>query len=447
MSLAQAAAIVGAANRPAGEFCGVATDSRSLRPGELFVALNGPRFDGHDYLAAAAAAGAAAALVQRADPGLPCLVVADPLTALGQLAAAWRARFQIPVLAVTGSTGKTSVKELLACALAGIGSVLATHGNRNNHIGLPLTLLELRGTHRAAVVEMGMSQVAEIAHLTRLAQPGVGLITNAGPAHLAGLGSVAAVARAKGELIEYLPASGIAVLNADDAYLPLWRQLAGSRQVVSFGLAQPAQISAAYTLAADGTQIELHTPQGTQHTHLRLLGRHNVQNALAATAAALAIGRPLAEIAAGLASVAPLPGRMFPVPASAGARLIDDSYNANPLSVQAAIDVLAELPGERILVLGDMGELGDQALALHAACGAAARAAGIDRLLTLGPLSVAAATAFGSDALPCRELPQLLDALTSLLRPGVTALIKGSRSAGMERVVQAFAVTSPGALH
>ena len=447
MSLAQAAQIVGATARPVGDFNGVSTDSRTLRPGELFVALDGPRFDGHDYLAAVAAAGAAGALVRRVHPALPCLEVADPLAALGQLAAAWRARFDIPVLAVTGSSGKTTVKELLAAALAGLGPVLATRGNRNNHIGLPLTLLELRATHRAAVIEMGMSQAGEIAHLADLTRPTLGLISNAGPAHLEGLGSVAAVARAKGELIECLPPNAVAVLNADDAYCPLWRQLAGNRQVITFGLDQAADVTANYQPAADGTDVQLRTPQGSASTRLHLLGRHNVQNALAATAAALAAGARLADIAAGLGTLRPVPGRLCPLPALHGARLIDDSYNANPLSVQAAIAVLAGLPGERVLVLGDMGELGADAAALHAQCGAVARAAGIEHLLTLGPLSAQAAAAFGADAVACRELAQLVEAADSLLRPDVTVLVKGSRSAGMERVVQALAAHGGGGAH
>ncbi|ANX04239.1 UDP-N-acetylmuramoyl-tripeptide--D-alanyl-D-alanine ligase [Immundisolibacter cernigliae] len=449
MSLAQAAVIVGAGSRPAGDFSGVSTDSRTLRPGELFVALEGPHFDGHDYLPAVAAAGAAGALVRRAHPSLPCLEVADPLTALGQLAAAWRARFDIPVLAVTGSSGKTTVKELLAAALAGLGPVLATHGNRNNHIGVPLTLLELRDTHRAAVVEMGMNHAGEIAHLADLTRPTLGLISNAGPAHLEGLGSVAAVARAKGELIERLPPDAVAVLNADDAHFPLWRRLAGNRQIITFGLDQTADVTADCRMAADGTDVELRTPSGTVSTRLSLLGRHNVQNALAATAAALAAGARLADVAAGLRTARPVPGRLYPLPAQQGARLIDDSYNANPLSVQAAIAVLAGLPGERVLVLGDMGELGADAAALHAQCGAAARAAGIEHLITLGPLSAHAAAAFGAGAVACRELAQLVDVAGRLLRPDLTVLVKGSRSAGMERVVQALAAhgADAGGLH
>lgn len=449
MSLAQAAVIVGASGRPTGDFSGVSTDSRTLCAGELFVALEGPHFDGHDYLPAVAAAGAAGALVRRAHPSLPCLEVADPLTALGQLAAAWRARFDIPVLAITGSSGKTTVKELLAGALAGLGPVLATRGNRNNHIGVPLTLLELRDTHRAAVVEMGMNHAGEIAHLTDLTRPTLGLISNAGPAHLEGLGSVAAVARAKGELIERLPPDAVAVLNADDAHFPLWRQLAGNRQIITFGLDRPADVTADCRMAADGTEVELHTPQGHARTRLHLLGRHNVQNVLAATAAALAAGARLADVATGLRSTRPVPGRLYPLPAQQGARLIDDSYNANPLSVQAAIAVLAGLPGERVLVLGDMGELGADATDLHRECGAAAHAAGIEHLLTLGPLSAHAAAAFGAGAVACHELAQLVDVAGRLLRPDVTVLVKGSRSAGMERVVQALAAhgADAGGLH
>ena len=439
MTLAEAATLIGAAERPAGQFTAVGTDSRTLRAGELFVALEGPRFDGHDYLPAVAAAGAAGAVVRRAHPALPCLEVADPLAALARLAAAWRGRFELPLIAVTGSSGKTTIKELLAAALGGLGPVLATRGNRNNHIGVPLTLLELRAAHRAAVIEMGMNHVGEIAHLADLARPTVGVIGNAGAAHLEGLGSVAAVARAKGELIERLPAHALAVLNADDAHLPLWRELAGARRVITFGLDHPAEVTAECALAADGSALELRTPAGTATVRLALLGRHNVLNALAATAAALAAGAALADIATGLGTVHPVPGRLYPLSGQAGARLIDDSYNANPLSVRAAIEVLAALPGERLLVLGDMGELGADAARLHAECGAAARAAGIEHLVTLGPLAAHAAAAFGKGALACSELAEAIDAAGALLRPGLTALIKGSRSAGMERVVQALA--------
>jgi UDP-N-acetylmuramoyl-tripeptide--D-alanyl-D-alanine ligase len=440
MTLAEAAQLIGAPQRPAGQFTAVGTDSRTLAAGELFVALEGPRFDGHDYLPAVAAAGAAGAVVRRAHPALACLEVADPLAALGRLAAAWRGRFDLPLIAVTGSSGKTTIKELLAAALAaGLGPVLATRGNRNNHIGVPLTLLDLRAAHRAAVIEMGMNHRGEIAHLADVARPTVGVIGNAGAAHLEGLGSVAAVARAKGELIERLPADALAVLNADDAHLPLWRELAGARRVITFGLDNPAEVTAEYTLGADGSALELRTPAGAATARLPLLGRHNVMNALAATAAALAAGADLADIAAGLATVRPVPGRLYPLAGKAGARLIDDSYNANPLSVRAAIEVLAGLPGERLLVLGDMGELGADAARLHAECGAAARAAGIEHLVTLGPLTAHAATAFGKGALACSELAAAIDAVGALLQPDVTVLVKGSRSAGMERVVQALA--------
>ena len=448
MALAEAAAIVGAAIRPLGRFNGVGTDSRTLKAGDLFVALEGPRFDGHDYLPAVAAAGAAGALVRRAHPALPCIEVADPLAALAQLAAAWRTRFELPLIAVTGSSGKTTIKELLAAALGGLGPVLATRGNRNNHIGVPLTLLELRDTHRAAAIEMGMNHAGEIAHLADLARPTVGVIGNAGAAHLEGLGSVAAVARAKGELVEHLPPNAVAVLNADDAHLPLWRELAGARRVVTFGLGHAAEVTADYVLGADGSALELRTPAGTATGRLGLLGRHNVLNALAATAAALAAGAGLTDIAAGLATVRPVPGRLYPLAGQGGARLIDDSYNANPLSVRAAIDVLAGLPGERLLVLGDMGELGAEAARLHADCGAAARAARIEHLITLGPLSAHAAAAFGAGAVACTELAQTIDAAGALLRPELTVLIKGSRSAGMERLVQALAADgAQGGLH
>ncbi len=423
---------------------GVATDTRQLQPGDLFVALQGQR-DGHEFLAAAAAAGAAAALVQRYQPdlALPQWVVPDPLTVLGELAAAWRRQFDLPVLALTGSSGKTTVKELLAASLAATGlPVLATTGNLNNHIGVPLTLLRLRAEHRYAVIELGANHPGEIAALVRLVQPDVALVNNAGPAHLAGFGSLDGVARAKAEIYAGLKPGGVAVINADDAYAPLWLAQTTSWRQVRFGLEAEAEVrgralAGQLTEAGLGHTAQVDTPEGTFVLQLALGGLHNVRNALAATAMAWAVGVPLDAIAQGLASVRPVRGRLAGQRLADGGWLIDDTYNANPASVRAAIAVLASLPGPRWLVLGDLGELGPEAVQLHQDLGQAARAAGLERLLTVGPLSAAAAAAFGAGGEAHATQAALIACLQARREP-VTLLVKGSRSAKMENIVQAL---------
>ncbi len=421
-----------------GEFTGVCTDSRAIRPGELFVALRGERFDGHAFATACLRGGAAAAMVEErrmtgdGGPG-PWIVVGDTRRALGALAAHWRGRFAIPVVAVTGSNGKTTVKEMLAAilraAVGNEGAVLATQGNLNNDIGLPQTLFRLDAGHRYAVLEMGMNHAGEIAYLTRLARPDVALINNAMPAHLEGLGSVAGVARAKGEIFEGLVDGGTAVINADDAHARLWRQLAAPHRIVTFGLEQPADVSASYRLQADCSEILLRTPQGAAGLRLPAPGLHNVRNALAAAAAAQAMGVPLAMVVAGLQGYSGAGGRLQRKAGHAGCTLLDDTYNANPASVCAAIDVLAASPGRRYLVLGDMGELGAQAVPLHRETGTHARAAGLDGLFTLGEL----AREYGGRHFDTPE------ALAAALRPHLSAdatvLVKGSRFMRMERVV------------
>jgi UDP-N-acetylmuramoyl-tripeptide--D-alanyl-D-alanine ligase len=443
----------------------VSQDSRSLAPGALFVALRGERFDGHRFLAQAAQRGAAAALVDEAGSGigdrgssdsLPLLVVPDTRKALGLLAKYWRTRFQIPVVALTGSSGKTTVKEMLAlvlreaCAEALPQSsipgpqscVLATRGNLNNDIGVPLMLLELRPHHRYAVIEMGMNHAGEIAWLTGLAQPDVALVINAGRAHLEGLGSQEAVARAKGEIFDGLTRNGVAVINADDRFAVLWRELAAQHRVVTFGVDAPADVAATYALSGVASQIVLTTPLGTAPVPLQVPGLHNVRNALAAAAAASALDIEPQTIAAGLARFAGVKGRLQTKRALHGATLIDDTYNANPDSVCAAISVLAAAPGTRLMVLGDMGELGATAPELHAEIGTFARNAGIDQLFTLGDLSQQAARAFGSGARHFPRIEELLAEIENRLAPDVTMLIKGSRFMRMERVVQSFEVRS-----
>ncbi|MBI5462615.1 MAG: UDP-N-acetylmuramoyl-tripeptide--D-alanyl-D-alanine ligase [Gammaproteobacteria bacterium] len=421
-------------------FRGVSTDTRTLMTDNLFFALVGPRFDGHAYLDQAQARGAAAAAVSRpVATQLPLLQVADTRLALGQLARHWRGRFTIPVVGVTGSNGKTTVKEMLAAILGRNGAVLATKGNLNNDIGVPLTLAQLGTEHRSAVIELGANHAGEIAYLTQLTQPTVGIVTNAGPAHLEGFGSLEGVARAKGELFAGLAAQAIAVINADDHFAPLWRELAGARQVLSFGTQTDADVRATYTVQAHGTELNMHTPHGSVEVLLSLPGRHNVLNALAATAAALAAGTDLATVKAGLENLGGVSGRLQRKTRADGGLVLDDTYNANPASMRAAIDVLRELPGESWLVLGDMGELGANAEQLHSEIGAYARDAGIAGLFTLGPLSAQAGRTFGAKAQVFGELDALVAALRAQLHPEISLLVKGSRSAGMERVVQALA--------
>ncbi len=470
MTLAQAqtllpgSLVLGPHGAPGLRFERVHSDTRSLRSGDLFVALRGERFDGHDYLAAAQAAGAVAALAEQGlSAQCPGLQVADSLQALQQLAAAWRAQFSLPLIAVTGSNGKTTVTQMLASMLrAAHGeAALATAGNLNNHIGVPLTLLRLRAEHRAAVVELGMNHPGEIALLAGLAQPTVALVNNAQREHLEFMSSVEAVARENGSVIAALPADGLVVIPGDDTYTPLWRDLAGARPVWTFG-AQPAAAHAASpfhhtwaqaTWQAEGTdaeepphwQLQLHTPVGGADTTLALAGRHNVVNAAAAAACALAAGLPLAAVALGLARFQAVSGRSQALRLQLDGQavmLVNDSYNANPDSVLAAIRVLADLPGPRWLVLGDMGEVGDQGPRFHAEVGAAARAAGIEHVWAAGAAcaQVGADRYFGSVA-------ELLSVLPAARPQAASVLVKGSRFMQMERVVQALQRAAQGDPH
>jgi len=430
-------------------FSGVSTDSRHIAPGDLFVALRGERYDGHAFVEAALSSGAVGALIEHADLRLvdtPLIVVSDARQALGRLAAWWRCRFALPLVGVTGSNGKTTVKEMLSAVLrAAIGAdaVLATRGNLNNDIGVPLTLLRLRAQHRYAVIEMGMNHLGEIGYLAQLARPTVALVTNAGAAHIGEVGSREAIARAKAEIYAGLDASGIALINADDQFAPLWRELNRSRRVIEFGMDHPAAISAQFELSAAGSLISVSTPDSAYVARLQVPGAHNVRNALAAAAAAHALGIGPAVVAAGLAAYAGTQGRLQRKAARAGAALIDDTYNANPDSVRAAIAVLAAAPGKRVLVLGDMGELGDAGPALHTDAGEHARRAGIDHVFTLGELSEAATRAFGAGARHFHDVAELCSALDRMLARDTTVLVKGSRFMHMERVVQRLANGEP----
>jgi len=421
----------------------VHTDSRSLQAGDLFVALRGERFDAHDFLPQARAAGAVAALAEQGlqAAGLPGLQVADSRAALGALAARWRAQLRGPLIAVTGSNGKTTVTQMVAAILrahAGAAS-LATQGNFNNDIGVPLTLLRLRPEHRIAVLELGMNHPGEIAQLAQIAQPTVALVNNAQREHLEFMATVEAVARENGSVIDALPADGAAVFPADDAYTALWRQSAGARRVLTFALQGPADLTA-QARAQDGSwQVSARTPLGPLDFTLQVAGLHNVKNALAAAACALAAGVPLDAIAQGLSAFEPVAGRSrslsLPRPGRAPLILVDDSYNANPDSVRAAIEVLHGLPGPRLLVLGDMGEVGDQGPDLHVEVGEQVAHRGIEQLWCSGELMRHAARACPG-ARHFETVDALLAQLPQALTPAASVLVKGSRFMRMERVVQ-----------
>ena len=425
---------------------GVSTDTRAVAAGQLFVALKGERFDAHDFLADAAKA-AAALLVSDAakvPAGVSAVVVDDTRLALGQLAAAWRAQFAIPVIAVTGSNGKTTTKEMVACILhAAFGdAVLATRGNLNNDIGLPLTLLGLNATHQAAVIEMGMNHPGEIDYLTRLGKPTVALVNNAQRAHLEGMGDLDEVAREKGAIFNGLGEAGVAVVNADDAYADFWRKLAGQRPVRTFGIDRPADVQA--TVHQHGLEItlDLTTPEGTAQIALRIPGRHNARNAVAAAAACLAAGIPLAAVVAGLAAFDGVKGRLQRRVGKAGADILDDTYNANPDSVKAGIDVLATTIGKKLLVLGDMGEIGEASGQYHDEIGGYAKSQGVDRLFALGEATKAAVRNFGDGARHYCHVDKLIAAVDKELGPETTVLVKGSRFMKMERVADALVATT-----
>ena len=428
----------------------VHTDSRTLQAGDLFVALRGERFDGNQYLAQAKTQGAVAVLCEasgaaQADAlGLPALVVPDARQALGQLAAGWRAQFDLPLIAVTGSNGKTTVTQMIASILrahAGLDA-LSTQGNFNNDIGVPLTLLNLRAHHRIAVVELGMNHPGEIAGLARMAQPSVALVNNAQREHQEFMRTVEAVARENGAVLQALPDSGVAVFPADEAHTAVWQGLSLARAQKTFALtAGDAQVSAAVVLWQAGAwHFTLKTAEGTAPIRLHIAGRHNVKNALAASACALAAGVPLAAVAQGLQAFEPVKGRSRALQVAAAhgdITVVDDTYNANPDSVRAAIDVLAELPGPRLLVLGDMGEVGQQGPDFHAEVGAYAAQRGLEALMTLGDLCRHSAQAFGQ-AQHFQDMDSLLLAVTAQAVGFPSVLVKGSRSMRMERVVQAL---------
>lgn len=426
MTLSQIATILGLSpSQYQGVFQGISIDSRTLTPGNLFVAIKGERVDGHDYLNFAQQQGAVAAIVtHRVESALPQFLVSDATLALGKIATAWREQFNLPIIAVTGSNGKTTLKNMIAAILTAAcqhneSQVLATKGTLNNHLGLPLTLARLGTEHRYAAIEMGMNHFGEIEYLTKLTRPTVAVITNAGPCHLEGVGSIAGVARAKAEIFLGLPANGIAILNRDDAFYEYWCEQAHSRRIISFGLHEEADVSM----------------QHLANINLPLLGKHNELNALAAIAATLAINIPLAAIKSGLESIKPAPGRMTMHTLPNDIHLIDDTYNANPFSLQAAVNTLANLKGKKIVILGDMRELGPDEKNIHQEVGEKIRRAGIDYLFTYGELTRHTADGFGENANHFTEQEKLIEAVKPFLHPQTTVLVKGSRSMRMEKVV------------
>ena len=428
-------------------FNGVSIDSRAIESGQLFVALTGPRFDGHDYLDQVAAKGAVGALVEREVPGsaLPQLIVGDTRKALAQLGALNRNAFvDKPVAAITGSSGKTTVKEMLASILRTRGTVLATKGNLNNELGVPLTLLTLSSEFDAAVIELGANHVGEIALTVSLTKPHVSVLTNAGTAHVGEFGGPEKIVEAKGEIIDGLDSRGTAVLNLDDKAFDIWVARAGARKVLSFARTNTDADFHGSDLGIDARgcpTFTLNGPNGFAQVQLNLLGAHNVNNALAAAAAAHALGVSLPGIVAGLNNVQPVKGRTVAQLATNGIRVIDDTYNANPTSVAAATDILTSFPGRKVLVLGDIGELGDWAEQGHRDVGAYA-AGKVDALYAVGPLMAHAVKAFGQDARHFASQADLIEALGAEQDKNTTILIKGSRSAAMENVVAALCATS-----
>jgi UDP-N-acetylmuramoyl-tripeptide--D-alanyl-D-alanine ligase len=424
------------------EFSRVCTDSRALQAGDLFVALRGENFDGHDYLHQAMDAGAVGALVS--SPGsldLPQLVVTDTQRGLGLLGAYNRSLYTGPLVAITGSSGKTSVKNMVRSVLSTQGVTLATEGNFNNEVGVPLTLLRLEPGVEFAVVEMGAAKAGDIRWLCELGRPSVALLLNAMPAHLEGFGTLDDVASAKGEIFAGLGAGDVAVINADQRWAPQWRRTAGEATILDFGLEQPAAITATaiQPRGIEGISFIASTPAGEAPVRLALPGAHNVANALAAIAVGLACELSLAQICRGLEAVQPTAGRLRPVVTASGATLIDDCYNANPGSVRAAIDLLANCQGRRTLVLGAMKELGAESAGLHRQIGAYARDAGIDQLWGAGEELLETVRGFGEGARHFDDRDALLEAAGDAFGAGDTVLVKGSRSAGMELVLAALA--------
>ncbi len=444
MKLSELATLLGT-EKPSEDvtFTSLCKDTRSLPSGCLYIAIIGESLDGHQYVEEAYKKGAVAALVSRkVDSPIPQIVVDDTIAALGKIGEHWRDRFTLPIAGVTGSNGKTTLKNMIASIMraackGNAAQVLATEGNLNNAIGVPLMLSRLSSEHRYGVIEMGMNNFGEIAYLTKMVKPAVAVINNAAEAHLQGLRDVAGVAHAKGEIFSGLQENGIAILNKDDAFFNYWLGLISGRSYFTFGLRYTADVTAIISQHQTTThqKLSVQTPKGNFEVNLPLLGRHNVMNALATTATAIALDFSLDVIQKGLETVQAAPGRLCQTILANGARIIDDTYNANPCSTAAAIHSLSIFEGEKILVLADMKELGPESIELHASTGQLAHEAGINHLFTLGELSAAATEAFGENAEHFTDRAKLVAAIKPHLQKGTTILVKGSHSMHMETVV------------
>lgn len=444
MSVSKAASVIGSNfNGENVTFTGCSTDSRTIEKGNLFIALKGENYDGHEYVSVAEEKGASALLLEtEVSHEVPALKVKNTRKAMGLLARSWREEIGIPLVAITGSNGKTTVKEMVASILSEVASIHATSGNFNNDIGVPLTLFGLGNKHQYAVIEMGANHLGEIEWLSSIARPNVAVITQCAPAHLEGFGSIDGVAKAKSEIYSGLKASGTAIINADDNYADYWRECCQNQKRLTFGVKSlKADIRAdeVHASADDGSiKFKLISPIGRIDIHLPLSGGHNVMNALAAAACCLSLDISLQAIKSGLEKIAPVKGRLQTKQGKKGARIIDDTYNANPTSLSAALNVLANYQGSRYMVLGDMGELGDKAIESHREAGEVAKQLDIDGLYTIGELSFNAMQAYGDGALHFESYEALDKALLDILAEDTTVLVKGSRYMQMERIVNAL---------
>ncbi len=425
-------------------FSGVSIDSRTLIPGNLFVAIKGEKFDGHDYIGQVEEAGAIALLVHRPVKSyLPQIIVKDTFQALGQLAGFWRSRFKTPVVGITGSAGKTTTKQMLGAILSQAGNTLIPEGNKNNYYGVPLTLFRLSMDHAYAVIEMGADRPGEISYLTNIVRPDVAIITNVAAVHLqveegVGFGSVEGVFKEKSEIFSLLPENGVAVINADDHFFPAWEKNLKAKRRISFGLQHPADVYAVHLEPNSEMRynFDLATPMGHTNLTLSSLGKHNVMNALAASSAAIALGIPLEDIKAGLEAVATVEKRLIRYPGKKGALIIDDSYNANVKSVPAVMEMLANFPGRRIMIFGDMLQLGATSLEEHAKVGELAKQLGLNYFFAYGPDSQAAVQSFGEHAAHFDAHEDLVEAVLPLLNTDTVVVVKGSRGMKMENVVK-----------
>jgi len=417
---------------------GISTDTRTIKGGELFLALKGPNFDGHNFIKEALDKGAVAFLVEHEVDAQHYVITKDAHQALGLLAKVWRQKFNKPVFAITGSNGKTTVKEMIASIVKQDQSVMATHGNLNNDIGVPLTLFRLNENHDAAVIEMGANHSGEIEYLTNITLPDVAVITNIGTAHLEGFGSIENTAKAKSEIFKGLSKSGFAVINADDSFSDYMRKVTEKHNMLSFGVKNKADVMCKWDSGTEGSTLNVTTPKGDCKIKLKLLGFHNVMNALTAIAAAIAANFSLQEIVKGLEDLKPVNGRLQMKHGFNNSRVIDDTYNANPTSLLAALNVLHDFPGKRFLALGDMAELGDNEDKLHIDAGIHAKESGVDSLYSFGKLAAKAAKEFGRNGFCYDKHEDMIDALRCELSQDVTLLVKGSRSMHMENVVNAL---------